>query len=227
MSDWSAAFAWLADAANWVGSGGIPTRIGQHLVITAAALAMAGLLALPLGVAIGHTRRGAGLIGGLAGAARAVPTLGLLTLFGLGLGIGLRAPLLALVVLAVPSLLAGAYAGIQAVEPSTVDAARAIGMRERHIIWRVEVPLAAPVIIGGIRAATLQVVATATLAAYIADQGLGRYLFAGLKTRDYAQMVGGALVVIALALVLEVALATVQRVVTIKVTRPQSVKLNS
>jgi len=221
MSNWSAAFAWLTDAANWVGPQGIWTRVGQHLTITVAAMAVAGLIALPTGIVIGHTRRGAALIGGLAGAARAVPTLGLLTLFGLGLGIGLRAPLLALVVLAIPSLLAGAYAGIQAVDPAVVDAARAIGLRERHVIWRVELPLAAPVIIGGVRAATLQVVATATLAAYIADQGLGRYLFAGLKTRDYGQMLGGALVVILLALMIEVALALTQRVVTTKVTHPQ------
>ncbi|MCL2803413.1 MAG: ABC transporter permease [Micrococcales bacterium] len=220
MNNWSAAFAWLTDTSNWVGAQGIPTRVGQHLVITATAMALASLFALPVGIAIGHTRRGAVLIAGLAGAARAVPTLGLLTLFGLGLGIGLKAPLLALVVLAIPSLMAGAYAGIQAVDPTVVDAARAIGLREGHIVWRVEIPLAAPVIIGGIRAATLQVVATATLAAYIADQGLGRYLFAGLKTRDYAQMVGGALIVILLALVMEVVLATVQRLVATKVTHP-------
>jgi len=144
-----------------------------------------------------------------------------LTIFGLMFGIGLTAPLLALMVLALPSLLAGAYAGVQAVDPAVTDAARALGMSERSIIWHVEIPLAAPVIIGGIRAATLQVVATATLAAYICDQGLGRYLFVGLKTRDYAQMLGGAFLVIILALILEIGLASIQRQVSTRVTRPQ------
>jgi len=145
------------------------------------------------------------------GAARAIPSLGLLTLFGLWLGIGLEAPLLTLVVLAVPSLLAGVYSGFMAVDPAIPQAARAVGFSAAQVVWRVETPLALPVMLGGLRAATLQVVATATLAAYTADYGLGRYLFAGLKTRDYAQMLGGSLVVIALALLLEVALATCQR----------------
>jgi len=180
------------------------------------------MVALPVGVVIGHTHRGAAFVGGLAGAARAIPTLGLLTLFGLALGIGLRAPLLALVVLAIPSLLAGAYAGIQAVDPSLTKAARAMGMRGWQILWRVEVPLGAPVIIGGIRAATLQVVATATLAAYVSDNGLGRYLFAGLKTHDYAQMVGGAFLVILLALVLEVGLAIIHHAVAKRFRRTAS-----
>ncbi|MCL1837791.1 MAG: ABC transporter permease subunit [Propionibacteriaceae bacterium] len=210
MSSFSQVLAWLTDLSNWSGTTGIPIRIGQHLAISALAILLASLIALPVGIAIGHTRRGAGLIAGAAGAARAIPTLGLLTLFGLGIGIGMTAPLLALVVLAIPSLLAGTYAGIGSVTPAVVDAARGVGMRERQVIWRVEIPLAAPVIIGGIRAATLQVIATATLAAYISDQGLGRFLFAGLKTRDYSQMIGGAILVIALALLAEAVLALIQ-----------------
>ena len=215
-----AAFAWLADPSHWSGAGGIWSRLGQHLATTAIAVGAAVLVAVPIGIAVGHTRRGAGVVGGIAGAARAVPTLGLLTLFALWLGIGLKGPLLALVVLAIPSALAGAYAGIQAVDPAIPDAARAVGMNELRIVLQVEIPLGAPVIIGGIRAAVLQVVATATLAAYVADNGLGRYLFIGLKTRDYAQMVGGALLVIALALILEIVLALVQRLVTTHVTNP-------
>ncbi|SPF67299.1 Binding-protein-dependent transport system inner membrane component [Propionibacterium ruminifibrarum] len=206
------ALAWLAEPANWSGPGGIPARTGQHLAITALTILLAGLIAWPAGVLIGHTRRGAGIVGALTGAARAIPTLGLLTLFGLGLGIGLTAPLLALIVLAIPSLLAGTYAGIQAIDPAIPAAARAIGMSPAQVILTVEVPLAMPVIIGGLRSATLQVVATATLAAYTADIGLGRYLFAGLKSRDYTEMLGGALVVVALTLVLEVALAICQSV---------------
>lgn len=212
------AWAWLADPAHWAGSGGIPFRVLQHLGVTLLAVFAAGLLAVPAGVLIGHTRRGAGIIGGLVGAARALPTLGLLTLLGLWLGIGLAAPVIALIVLAIPSLLAGAYAGVQAVDPAVPEAARAIGFSPAQVVLRAELPLALPVLIGGVRAATLQVVSTATLAAYTADLGLGRYLFAGLKSRDYPQMLAGALLVVALTLTLELVLAAVQRALTFRTT---------
>ena len=204
------AVAWLADPAHWQGAGGVPARVLEHLWISFLAVALAGVLALPAGVLIGHTRRGAGPIGAFTGAARALPTLGVLTICGLWIGIGIGAPLVALVVLAVPSLLAGAYSGVQSVPVETSAAATAIGMSPGQLVRQVELPLAMPVIIGGGRAAVLQVVATATLAAYSADVGLGRYLFAGLKTRDYAQMLAGAVLVIALALMLEIALAALQ-----------------
>src|SRR5690606_41392524 len=125
--------------------------------------------------------------------------------------LGRAARLRPLVVLALPSLLVGAYSGVQAIAPASPEAARAVGHAPTQVLLAVEVPLAMPVLLGGLRAATLQVVATATLAAYTADYGLGRYLFAGLKTRDYPQMLGGALVVIVLALVLELLLAGLQR----------------
>ncbi|MCL2482406.1 MAG: ABC transporter permease [Propionibacteriaceae bacterium] len=218
----SAAFGWLANSAEWRGSTGIPTRLAQHLITTGIVVGLALVISLPIGILVGHTHRGAGVVGAVAGAARAIPTLGLLTLFGLMWGIGLKAPILALVILAIPSALAGAYAGIQAIDPAVSDAARAIGMSELRIILQVEIPLGAPVIIGGIRAATLQVVATATLAAYIADNGLGRYLFHGLEAHNYAEMLGGAMLVIALALILEVVLAAIQRWVKLRVTNPRS-----
>ncbi|GAB2890988.1 ABC transporter permease [Neomicrococcus lactis] len=202
---------WLSDPAHWTGSSGVPTRLLQHVLVTFVSVAIAALIALPAGVLIGHTRRGAGFVGALTGAARAIPTLGLLTLFGLALGIGLQAPVLALIILAIPSLLAGAYAGVQSVDVNTVAAARAIGMSPAQVIFKVELPLAMPVLIGGLRAATLQVVATATLAAYTSDTGLGRYLFAGLKSRDYPQMLAGSVLVVALAIVLELILSAVQR----------------
>ena len=205
------AFAWLFDSANFSGSTGIAYRLGEHLMITVFVVALSACIALPVGIMVGHTGRGRTAVVMIAGAARAIPTLGLLTLLGLMLGIGLKAPILALVVLAIPSLLAGAYAGVESVPPMTVDSARAVGMNRWQVITRVELPLGAPVIVGGIRAATLQVVATATLAAYTADFGLGRYIFAGLKTGDYPQMLGGALLVTALALVLELLLALAQR----------------
>jgi osmoprotectant transport system permease protein len=188
--------------------------LAQHLGITLVAVLIAALIALPLGVVVGHVRRGTGLIGALTGAARAVPTLGLLTIVGLWIGIGITAPLVALVVLAVPSLLAGAYAGMQAVDPSIPEGAKAIGMSPLQVVFRVEIPLASPTIVGGIRAATLQVVATATLAAYTSDVGLGRFLFAGLKTRDYPMMLAAALLVVAVTVLLELVLAAIQRAVT-------------
>ena len=146
------------------------------------------------------------------GAARAVPTLGVLTLVGLWLGIGLAAPTLALLILALPPLLAATYSGIASTPPATVDAARAIGLTEAQVLTRVEAPHAAGLVAAGVRSATLQVIATATLAAYTADYGLGRFLYAGLKTRDYAQMIGGAIVVVALALAVDAALAALTRV---------------
>ncbi|GAA1526118.1 ABC transporter permease [Nocardioides humi] len=205
------ALSWIADGSHWGGPGGIDHRILQHLLVTFAAVGIAAVVALPLGVLIGHTGRGRLVVVALAGAVRAVPTLGLLTLLGLALGIGIEAPLLALVALGFPSLLAGAYAGIEAADRGAVDAARAVGMSEWQLVARVEIPLGADVILGGIRAATLQIVATATLAAYISDTGLGRYLFAGLKSRDYAQMLAGALLVAALALLLDLTMAALQR----------------
>lgn len=205
------AAAWLADPSHWSGPGSVPIRLVEHLWVTAVVVGAAAVVAIPTGVWVGHTGRGRTAVVAFAGAARAIPTLGLLTLLGLWLGIGLGAPLLALVVLAVPSLLAGAYSGVESVDGTTTSAARAIGMSEWQIVTRVELPLAAPVILGGVRAATLQVIATATLAAYIADTGLGRYLFNGLKSRDYAQMLAGALLVTLVALLFEVLLAAAQR----------------
>ena len=208
------AFSWLTDSSNWSGASGIPARIGEHLLITAIVVGLAAALAVPVGVLVGHTRRGAAAVGAVTGAARSIPTLGLLTVFGLAFGIGLKAPVLALVILAIPSLLAGTYAGIQAIDPAIPSAAKAVGMSPAQVIGKVEIPLALPVIVGGIRAAVLQVIATATLAAYISDTGLGRYLFSGLKSRDYTQMLGGAFVVILLALLMEVILASLQRAAT-------------
>ncbi|WP_312899804.1 ABC transporter permease [Corynebacterium variabile] len=211
MNLFSGMIDWLTDAGNWTGSSAIPDRLLQHIGVTLLVLVVAAVIALPVGLVIGHTRRGAGLIGAVTGALRAIPTLGLITLFGLALGIGLQAPVLAIIVLAIPSLLAGAYSGVQSINPALPQAARAIGMRPWQVVLTVELPLALPVIVGGIRAATLQVVATTTLAAYTSDTGLGRYIFAGLKSRDYPEMLGGSVLVIALALVLEVILAQCQR----------------
>ncbi|MGO2110769.1 MAG: ABC transporter permease [Pseudoclavibacter sp.] len=221
------AFAWLADPVNWSGASGIPARVGEHLLIVIVTIAVAAAIALPIGALVGHARRGAAAVAAVTGAARAIPTLGLLTLFGLWLGIGLGAPLLALIVLAIPSLLAGTYAGVQAISRDIPDSASAIGMTPLQVVTRVELPLALPVIIGGLRAATLQVVATATLAAYTSDSGVGRYIFAGLKTADYGQMLGGAIIVIAIALVLELLLAGAQRRAVRVVANPAGSRVES
>lgn len=205
------AWQWLTDPAHWTGIAGIPNRLAEHVTVTFAALVVAAIIAIPAGLIIGHTRRGAAVVGAITGGVRAIPTLGLLTLLGLWLGIGIEAPFIALVVLAIPSLLVGAYSGVEAIDTHTPQAAQAIGMRPAQVLLTVELPLALPVIVGGLRAATLQLVATTTLAAYTADTGLGRYIFSGLKTRDYAEMLGGAVLVIVVAVILELILATCQR----------------
>jgi osmoprotectant transport system permease protein len=204
---------WIFDPANYQGPGSVPSRILEHLLFTFVTLVLASVIAIPFGFAIGHTGRGRGLAVATAGGLRALPTLGLLTLVALWIGIGLGAPYVALTILAIPPILAGAYTGFEAIDRATIDAARAVGLSEWQILTRVEVPLGLPLLIGGIRSAALQVVATATLAAYIADFGLGRYLFMGLKTRDYGEMLGGSILVILLALALEGIFATIQRFV--------------
>jgi osmoprotectant transport system permease protein len=211
VSALSGGFSWLADGSHWHGEDGFPHRIAQHLGYTALTVAVAAAIAIPLGLWIGHTGRLRALAIGLTGALRALPTLGLLTLVVIWRGIGLTPPIVALVVLAIPPLLAGAYAGLEAVDRATIDAARAIGMTEWQVLGRVEIPLAMPLILGGLRAAVLQVIATATVAAYIGLGGLGRYVMDGLSVRDYPQMVAGSLLLVVLALVLDGLFAVTQR----------------
>ena len=203
MNYFTQALAWIADPANASGSNGIWARSWEQLWYTLLAVLLASMIAIPLGYLVGHTGRGRGLVVASSGAARALPTLGVVTLLGLIFGIGLFAPLVALVLLAVPSVLAGAYAGVEAIDPRTVDAARAMGMSEWQVLMRVEMPLGLPLLIGGLRSATLQVVATATLAAYVGAGGLGRFLFYGLKTQDYPQMLAASMLVVAIALIME------------------------
>jgi len=205
---------WLGDSANWSGDDGIPHRLAQHLDYTALTVVIAAAIAIPIGLWVGHTGRLRGLAVISTGALRALPTLGVLAYASLFSGIGIKPAIFTLVLLAIPPLLAGAYAGLESVNRQTIDAARAIGMTEWQVLRKVEVPLALPLIIGGFRSATLQVVATATVAAYIPGPGgLGRYLIDGLAVSDYARIVGGSIVVIALALVLDGLFVILQRVV--------------
>ena len=210
------AFAWLADASHWTGNAGILVRLGQHLWVTALVVLVAAVVALPAGIAIGHTGRGRAVVPLLTGAARALPTLGVLTLLALALGIGLAAPFWALVILAFPPLLAAAYSGVESADAATVDAARAMGMTEAQVLRHVELPAALPIMAGGLRSCVLQVASTATLAAYTADFGLGRLLFSGLKTNHFEVMIAAALLVVALTLLLDVLLAAAQRAVVRK-----------
>ena len=206
-------FGWLFDPANWTGSGGIPARLVEHLGYVALAMIIALVIALPLGAWVGHTGRGGFLVVGSANALRALPTLGVLILLVTPFGLSIIGPLIALVVLAVPPLLAGTYAGVRNVDPAVVDAARGMGMRGGEVLWRVELPNALPLIIGGVRSAVLQVISTATIAAYVGLGGLGRYIFDGLAQRDFPQMIGGSLLVALLAIVVDLLLAALQKVV--------------
>ncbi|SPT53061.1 Putative osmoprotectant uptake system permease protein yehY [Actinomyces bovis] len=208
------ALAYITDPAHWHGPLGIGRLLTQHLGYSMLGVLLASLLGVPLGWWVGHSRRGRSFVVATSGAVRALPTLGLVTLFGLLLGIGLAAPLLAFVVLAVPSVLAGAYTGVEAADPVAVDGARACGMSEWQVLTHVEVPLGAPLLVGGLRSASLQVIATATLAAYTGAGGLGRLMFLGLNTQNYAMVLASSLLVIGLALLSETCFALIQRAVT-------------
>lgn len=198
----------LTDPANWSGAEGIGNRILQHVWYTFLALGVAAVIALPVGLLIGHTRRGAFLAINLGNAARALPTLGLLTLIVLLMGrIGFTPVLVALVVLGIPPILTSTYAGVSGVDPATVDAARGMGMTGGEILRKVEIPIALPLIISGLRSATLQIVSTATIAAIVALGGLGRYVVDGLSLRDFPQMLTGAVLVALLAILLDVLFA--------------------
>ncbi|HEY2203436.1 MAG TPA: ABC transporter permease [Pseudonocardia sp.] len=203
--------SWFTDPAHWSGPGGVPTRVLEHLYYSGLALLIGVLIAVPVGALVGHTGRGGFLVVGLANGLRSLPDLGLLILMVLLIGIHLVSVEVALLVLAVPPLLAGTYAGVRNVDPSVVDAARGVGMRERDVLLRVELPNALPLVLGGLRSAALQVVATTAIAAYVSYGGLGRYLIDGQSQHDYTQMAAGAVLIAVLALVVEGVLAAVQR----------------
>lgn len=227
MNYFGSAFAFILDPVNWSASAANPigSRLGEHLWYTLLALVISAAIALPIGLLIGHTGRGRQAAVLISGGARALPTLGVITLLAVLIGIGLRAPLIAFVILAIPSILAGAYSGLEAVDRKTIDAARAMGMTEWQILRQVEVPLGLPLIIGGLRSATLQIVATATLAYYVGAEGLGSFIFLGLGTNDYPTTLVGAILVVALAVVLEIVYSIIQRLVVpagVRAIRPQN-----
>ena len=202
---------WLADPAHWSGPEGLAIEALVHLRYCAVAVALAAVIAVPLGVLVAATGRGSALVVGASNALRALPTLGLVTLLVLGFGLGEGPALAGLVVLAVPSILSGTHAGLRSVPPDAADAATGMGMTRWQRLGRVELPNALPLLLGGVRSAVLQVVATATVAAYVGLGGLGRVLLDGLKISDYAQMGSAAIVTAALAVALDLALAGLTR----------------
>lgn len=210
--------AWLSDPVHWSGAEGVPRRAAEHVGYSVLALALAAVVAVPAGLAVGHTGRGRFFAVNLAGAVRAIPSLGLLFLMVLFLGPHLRGDaaflwpsLVVLVALAIPPILSGAYAGVEAVDPAARDAARGMGMTGPQVLLRVELPCALPLLIAGTRSAALQVVSTATIAAVAGLGGLGRLLIDGQAVRDFPQMASGAVLVAVLALVLDLSFAAAQR----------------
>ncbi|MFD1713904.1 ABC transporter permease [Amnibacterium flavum] len=199
------AFGWLFAPEQWTGADSIPERIGQHLFFTVIAFVIASIIAIPLGYLIGHTGKGREVAVAISGAARALPSFGLILLLVILVGVLQIGPSVtaALVILAIPSILAGAYAGLESVDRRTIDAARSVGMTEWQILTKVEIPLGLPLLISGLRSGLLQIVATATLAAYVGLGGLGFDILQGIQTRNYPQTLGGAIVVVVLALLLD------------------------
>jgi len=216
MSIMADTIVWLSDPDNYVGPGSIPERILEHLDYTIRAVGLAALIGVPAGYYIGHTGRGRVWIVALSGAARALPTFGLMLYLIVLIGMAGRewASLVALTLLAIPPLMAGAYSGIGQIDPAVIDAARAQGMTEWQVLARVEVPLSLPLVVGGLRSAVLQVVATATLVAYVGLGGLGFDIIQGIPLRRFDQVVGAAIVIVLLAVVLDSLLASLVRLVT-------------
>lgn len=208
--------AWLFLPAHWQGSDGIPTRIGEHLLLAGLAVGVAALVAVPIGVLCGHTGRGAFVLVNLANIGRAVPSMALLALglplaFGLGLGLGFWPTFIAMVPLGLPAILTNSFVGIREVPAEVVEVARAMGMREPQVVLKAELPLAASLIMAGIRNAAVAIVATSTLGALVAGGGLGRYIVDGFARQEYPRLFVGALLVALLAVVTEVGLGRVER----------------
>lgn len=221
--------AWLTDPAHWQGPAGIPTRLLEHVGLSSVSLIIALALALPVGLWIGHTGKAARLAVNLANLGRAIPSLAVM---GLVLpitaaldpqaGFKIYPTVIAMVVLAVPPILVNAYSGIAAVDRELVESARGMGMRESQVLRRVEIPVALPVIAGGIRSAAVQIVATATLGAIFGGPGLGRYIVEAIAQYDDAMLFGGVVLVAGLSLVTEAVFALAQRRATSPGLRPPS-----
>ncbi len=213
MTFFSDAWDWITQPAQWHGAGGIPHQLLAHLAYSGLSLLIAALIAIPAGVAIGHTGRGVVFVVNLANAGRAIPTLGLLILLVVMLGFSYVTWLVPLVVLAIPPILVNAYEGVAAVDPQVKQAARGLGMTGWQQVTRAEVPVALPLILTGLRTGAIFVVATTTIAAYIGLGGLGRYIIDGLASNQYGPVAGGALLVVILAVLILAVFAGLSRLV--------------
>jgi osmoprotectant transport system permease protein len=208
---------WFTVGAHWQGQDGVPHRVVEHLLMSGGAVLTALVVALPIGLGLGHTGRGGSAAINVTNVGRALPSFGVLVLFAQAFGLrgwpgfGARPALVALVLLAVPPIVTNTYVGVRGVDPDAKDAARGMGMTGGQMLRQVELPLALPLIMAGIRTSAVQVVATATLAAVTAWGGLGRYIVDGFAQRDNVQIFAGALLVAVLALATEITLAVAQR----------------
>jgi osmoprotectant transport system permease protein len=198
------AFVYLNDPFNWTRPNGILDLLGEHLAISAVAVLAAMIVALPIGIALGTSGRGGGAIVVLSNVSRAVPTLALLTLFAVSpIGFGNRATTIALAVFAIPPILTNTFVGFRGVDADVREAAKAMGMRRGQITAKVDLPLALPLVMTGIRTAAVQVVATAGLAALVGGGGLGRLVNLGFGQQDYGLIIAGAILIATLALLTE------------------------
>ena len=205
---------WFLNPAHWHGDFGIPNRLEEHVLMSLAATGAAALVALPVGLTLGHYGRGGALAINISNVGRALPSFAILVLAVQLVGIGATPAFLALVALAIPPIVTNSYVGMRDVNAELRDAARGLGMSDLRVLVRVELPNALPVVMAGIRTAGVQVVATATLAALVGWGGLGRFIIDGFSQLDYVQVFAGALLVVALSAVAELALALLQRALT-------------
>lgn len=208
--------SWFGEPARWAGPRGIPMRVYEHLLVSFMAAAAAAACIIPPAVTLAHYRRGAFIASAGVNIGRAVPSLGIIVLAAMltvraGLGMAFWPTFVALFALALPPIFTNTYTGVSEVDPAAVEAARGTGMREREIMGRIELPLAAPLVVAGLRVATVQVIATATLGAVLAYGGLGRYIIDGLARRDYAEVFGGAVLVAGLTVATEGAFTLAER----------------
>lgn len=209
----SGVFSYLTTAANWSGQGGMLHRLGQHLGYSAEVLLISVAAALPLGLITGHTGRGGAALSLLSNASRALPTLGLLIFFAVLIGVGFTAALIPLVFLAISSILVNTNVGVRSVDRSLVDAARGMGLTPLQVLCRVEIPVALPVIVLGLRTAALQVVSTATIAAEVGLGGFGRYIIDGYANNNDAELAAGAVAVSVFAILIEALFLLAQRLI--------------
>jgi len=204
MNAISGAWDWLTTKANWSGTDGVSHRLAEHLFFSGASLGIALVLALPLAVVLGHYGKGGAVAVNISNVGRAIPTFAVLTLLLIAIGSGSNWPvIIALVLFAVPPLVTNTYVGMREADRDVVEAARGMGMTDSQLLFRIELPLAFPLIWTGVRSAAVQVVATATLAAMAGFGGLGRIITAGFNRQITAQVVAGAVLVAVLALLVE------------------------